>query len=53
MEEFEGFSVLVLGTMTLHCAKYVPALAITMGTYTLTYHFFVVYILDTNVILGI
>ena len=42
MEEFEGFSVLVPGAMTLQCAKYVPALTITMGTYTLTDHFFMV-----------
>ena len=53
MEEFEGLSVLVPGAMTLQCAKYVPALTITMGTYTLTDHFFVVNILDTNVILGV
>ena len=51
MEEFEGFSVLVPGARTLQCAKYVLALSITMGTYTLTDHFFVVDIPDTNVIL--
>ena len=53
MEEFEGFPVLVPGAMTLQCAKYVPELTITMGTYTLTDHFFVVDILDTNFILGV
>ena len=36
----------------MQCAKYVPKLSITMGTYTLTDHFFVVDIPDTNVILG-
>ena len=39
--------------MTLQCAKYVLALTITLGTYTLTYHFFVVDIPDTNVIMGV
>ena len=53
MDNFEGFSVLVPGAMTLQCAKYVLALTITMGTYTLTNHFFVVDIPDTNFILGV
>ena len=32
---------------------YVPSLSVTMGTYTLIEHFFVVNIPDTNVILGV
>ena len=52
-EDFEGFSVLVPGARTMQCAKYVPALTIYMGTYTLTDHFFLVNIPDTNVILGV
>ena len=35
------------------CARYVPELSVTMGTYTLTDHFFVVNIQDTNMILGV
>ena len=51
-ESFDGFSVLVSGyqTMMFH---YVPELSVTMGTYTLTDHFFVVDIPDTNMILGV
>ena len=37
----------------MQCMKYVPALSVTLGTYTLTDHFFLVEIPDTNVILGI
>ena len=37
----------------MQCAKYVPALTITMGTYTLTDHFFMVDILYTNVIFSV
>ena len=37
----------------MQCVRYVSALAVTMGTYTLTDHFFVVDIPDTNVILGV
>ena len=35
------------------CARYVPELSMTMDTYTLTDHFFVVNILDTNMVLGV
>ena len=41
-DDFEGFSVLVPGARTMQCMKYVPALSVTLGTYTLTDHFFVV-----------
>ena len=37
----------------MQCIKYVPTFSITMATYTLTDHFFVVDIPDTNVILGV
>ena len=53
IDNFEGFSVLVLGARTMQCVKYVSALTITLGTYTLTCHFFLVDIPDTNVILGV
>jgi len=52
-EGFDGFSVLVPGDQTMACARYVPELSVTMGTYTLTDHFFVVDIPDTNLILGV
>ena len=35
------------------CPLYVLELSVTMGTYTLTDHFFVVDITDTNMILGV
>ena len=50
---FEGFFVLVPGDRNMQCMHYVPSLSVTMGTYTLTDHFFVVDIPDTNVILGV
>jgi len=52
-ESSDGFSVLVPGDQTMTCAPYVPELLVTMGTYTLTAHFFVVNIPDTNMILGV
>eukprot|EP00253_Pinus_taeda_P030212 PITA_30212 len=50
-ESFNGFSVLVPRDQTMVCARYVPKLSMTMGTYTLTDHFFRVDIRDTNMIL--
>ena len=52
-DTFEGFSVLVPRDRTMKCMHYVPSLSITMGTYPLVDHFFVVDISDTNVILGV
>ena len=53
IESFDGFPVLVPGDQTMVCAQYVPELLVTMGTYTLADHFFVVSIPDTNVVLGV
>lgn len=50
---FEGFSVLVPGDRKMQCMHYVPSLSVTMGSYTLVDHFFVVDIPNTNVILGV
>ena len=51
--DFEGFFVFVLGARTMQCMHYVPSLSITMGTYTLTDHLFLVDVPNTNVILGV
>ena len=37
----------------MQCMHYVPSLSVTMGTYTLVDHFFVVDIPETNVIFGV
>ena len=52
-DTFEGFYVLVPGDRTMCYMHYGPSLTVTMGTYTLVDHFFVVDIPDTNVILGV
>jgi len=53
IDSFDGFSILVPGDRTMQCMQYVPSLSVTMGTYTLEDHFFVVDIPDTNIILGV
>ena len=52
-ESFDEFSVLVPGDQTMVCARCVPELLVMMGTYTLTDHFFMVDIPNTNMILGV
>lgn len=37
----------------MQCIRYVSALTMTMGNYSMTYHFFVVDVPDTNVVLGV
>jgi len=53
IEEFEGFLVLVPSDRTMQCTCYVPALIVTMGNYSVTDHFFVVDVSDTNVVMGV
>lgn len=37
----------------MQCTRYVPALTVTMGNYLMTDHFFMVDVLDTNVVMGV
>lgn len=53
MEEHEGFKVKVAGGNLLPCTHLVLQLSITMGNYIVTNDFFMVYLDDTYVILGI
>jgi hypothetical protein len=52
-EAFEGFLVIISGENTLNCTKYVPRMTLSLGNYTVTDDFFVVKVLDTNVVLGV
>jgi hypothetical protein len=52
-KEFEGFTVIIPGGHQMECIRWIPKLKITMGNYTLTDDFFVVDVLDTNVVLGV
>ena len=50
---FEGFLVLVSGDHTIQCTRYIPEMTVVMGNYSMTDHFFVVDVLDTNVVPGV
>lgn len=52
-EVFVGFSVLVPGDRTMQCTRYVLAMTVTMGNYSVTDHLFVIDVPDTNVVMGV
>jgi len=52
-DSFEGFSILVLGDRTMQCTRNVPGMTVVMGNYSMAYHFFMVDVSDTNVVLGV
>ena len=51
--EFEGFSVLVLGDRIVQCTRYMPSLTVVMGNYSMTIDFFLVDVLNTNMVMGV
>jgi hypothetical protein len=53
IEEFNGFTIVIPGGHQMGCTKWIPKLTITMGNYSMTNDFFMVDVLDTNVVLGI
>jgi len=51
--EFEGFLVEVEGGHTSPCDRYIPHMSLSLGRYSLTKDFYVMDLLDTNVILRV
>jgi hypothetical protein len=49
--EFEGFRVEVAGGCTMPCDRYIPGMKITLGRHDLAQDFYVMDLLDTNIIL--
>lgn len=52
-KEFEGFKVRAVDGYYMTCTKVVPCLSVTLGKYTLTGDFYVIDLVDTNVVLGV
>ena len=52
-ETFDGFKVIILDNNSMGCTKWIPKLQVTLGNYTITDHFYVVNVADTNVVLGV
>jgi hypothetical protein len=52
-EDFEGFSVVVADGFTMTCMQNNSRLVVTLGNYTLTDYFYVVDLMNTNIVLGV
>ena len=50
---FDGFTVVILGHNTMQCKTWVPKLQVTVGNYTFVDSFYVVDVVDTNLVLGV
>ena len=53
IEPFNGFIVVIPGHNTMQCKTWVPKLQVTVGNYTFVDIFYVVYVADTNMVLGV
>jgi len=53
IEDVEGFSVAVANGYNVSCTKDISKLFVTLGNYTLSDDFYVVNLVDSNIILGV
>jgi len=53
IEDFEGFDVAVTDGHTMECMDIVPDLEVKLGNYIMIDTFCVVYLSDTDVVLGV
>jgi hypothetical protein len=51
VEEFTGFNVVVVDGYNMMCNQRIKGLEVTLGNYTLTDDFYVVYLAETHVVL--
>ena len=52
-EKFEGFTVAIAGNTSIECNYWIPKLNVTLGNYHMTDSFYVVNVVDTNVVLSL
>ena len=50
---FDGFIVIIPGNNSMDCTKWIPKLQVTLGKHTITNNFYVVNVVDKNVVLGV
>ena len=51
-ESFEGFIVVILGNHTMECNRWIPNLQVNLEYYTVKDNFYVVNVVETNMVLG-
>ena len=52
-ETFDGFTIMIPYNNFMDCTKWTPKLQVTLGNHTITNNFYVVNVVDTNVVLGV
>ena len=52
-EYFEGFIVVIPGNHTMECNRWIPNLQVKPENYTVKDKFYVVNVVDTNMVLGV
>ena len=52
-ETFDGFTVIIPGNNSMDCTKWIPKFQVTLGNHTITDKFYVVNMVDTNVVFGV
>ena len=51
-KNFNGFIVIIPGSNSMDCTKWIPKLQVTIGNHTITDNLYLVNVDDTNVVLG-
>ena len=52
-EPFKGFTMVIPGNHTMECNRWIPNLQVNIGHYTVKDNFYVVNVVDTNMVLGV
>ena len=52
-KKIEGFTVIIQGNLSMDCTKWIPNLQVTIEEYTVIDGFYVVNVVDTNLVLGV
>ena len=50
-ETFDGFTIIIPGNNSVDCTKWIPKLQLTIGNHAITDNFYVVNVVDTNMVL--
>ena len=52
-ETFDGFTIIIPGNNSMDCTKWIPKLQVTIGNHIIIDNFYVVNVVDKNVVLGV
>ena len=52
-QNFDGFRIIILGNNSMDCTKWIAKIQVTIGNHIIIDNFYVVNVVDTNVVLGV